>query len=56
MDDVVNGSKLINGVVFTSNIVDSNMRSNIDNPFIMLLSVPLEYQRVQYKFSSIDQV
>ena len=46
----------MNGVVFTKNVVNSKMRSRIDNPAIMLLATPLEYQRGHHKFASIDPV
>ena len=32
------------------------MKKNVENPIILLLGTPLEYERVQYKLSSLDQV
>lgn len=49
-------SSIINGVVFTKNVVNKNMRTDILNPSILLLAIPLEYERVQLKLSALDPV
>ncbi|CAK8672639.1 unnamed protein product [Clavelina lepadiformis] len=49
-------SRLVSGVVFSNNVIDGQMKTHIENPVIMLLATPLEYQRVQYKLASIDPI
>ena len=56
LDGAPEDSGVVSGVVFTKNVVDNKMRTRIDNPVIMLLAVPLEYQRVHRKFASLDPV
>ncbi|XP_078492438.1 1-phosphatidylinositol 3-phosphate 5-kinase isoform X2 [Ciona intestinalis] len=56
LDNEPQDSRLLWGVVFSHNVVHNKMMNRIDNPTIMLLATPLEYQRVQYKLSSLDPI
>jgi len=56
LDGYPNQSNLLNGVVCTKNIIHNQMKKNVENPIILLLGTPLEYERVQYKLSSLDQI
>uniref|UniRef100_H2ZJY2 1-phosphatidylinositol-3-phosphate 5-kinase n=1 Tax=Ciona savignyi TaxID=51511 RepID=H2ZJY2_CIOSA len=56
LDNPPEDSRLFWGVVFSQNVVHNMMSSRIDNPVIMLLATPLEYQRGDYKLSSLDPI
>ena len=47
-------SSIISGVVCTKVIAHKRMKHNIPNPKILLLRGPIEYQRVENKFSSLE--
>lgn len=47
-------SCVIKGVVAKKNVAHRRMRSDVDNPGVLLLSGALEYQRVANKLSSFD--
>lgn len=49
-------SQLLSGVVCTKNVVHKMMKTDIVEPDILLLAIPLEYQRVQLKLSALDPV
>ncbi|RWS28345.1 FYVE finger-containing phosphoinositide kinase: fyv1-like protein [Leptotrombidium deliense] len=55
---IVGGSKadstMVNGLVFSKNVVHRRMRQNISNPRILLLSSPLVYE--QQSLTSLDAV
>ncbi|ELU02982.1 hypothetical protein CAPTEDRAFT_176607 [Capitella teleta] len=46
--------RIIPGVVCTKNIAHKKMRAAINEPRILLLRAPVEYQRVEQKLSSLD--
>ena len=56
LDGPPQDSRLVNGVVFTKNVINNKMKTRMDNPAILLLATPVEYQRLPYKFASIDPV
>nr|CAB3264883.1 1-phosphatidylinositol 3-phosphate 5-kinase-like [Phallusia mammillata] len=56
LDGSPSDSRLIKGVVFTKNVVHSGMKTFIDNPAIMLIATPLEYQRKHYKLSTLEPI
>lgn len=47
-------SCVVKGVVAKKNVAHRRMRTDIDNPAVLLLSGALEYQRVANKLSSFD--
>ena len=55
---VSSGSKndctIIGGVVFSKNVSHKDMKTEIDNPKILLLKCPISYQRVEGKFVTIE--
>lgn len=46
----------VDGVVCTKNVLHKRMANGIHNPRIMLLTFPLEYQRVENHFTSLEPV
>lgn len=46
--------QMINGVVFSKNVSHRKDRRSIDDPRILLLSAPIEYQRIENKMSSLE--
>jgi 1-phosphatidylinositol-3-phosphate 5-kinase len=49
-------SSYVSGVVFTKNLALKSMARKIQNPRIMLVTFPLEYQRHQQQFMSLQPV
>lgn len=49
-------SEFVSGVVITKNVMHKSMPRHLSNPRIMLLSFPLEYQRHDGQFLSLDKV
>jgi 1-phosphatidylinositol-3-phosphate 5-kinase len=49
-------SEYIDGVVCTKNVLHKQMSRHLVNPRIMLLSFPLEYQRVENQLMSLDPI
>lgn len=49
-------SAIVHGVVCSKNVAHKNMKIQVTNPKILLLTSAVEYQRVENKFSSIDPV
>ena len=47
-------TEIVAGVVCSKNIQHKKMRHAIQNPRILLLRAPIEYQRVENKFSSLE--
>lgn len=47
-------SEYVEGVVFTKNILHKQMARHLETPRIMLLSFPLEYQRVEGQLMSLE--
>ncbi|KAK4057967.1 Mitochondrial distribution and morphology protein 12 [Microbotryomycetes sp. JL221] len=47
-------SEYIEGVVFTKNLMHKHMKRHLINPRIMLLTFPLEWQRVENNLTSLD--
>lgn len=45
---------IINGIVCTKNVAHKKMRQQMTNPRVLLLRAPIEYQRVENKFSSLE--
>lgn len=49
-------SEFVSGVVITKNVMLKSMARNLSNPRIMLVSFPLEYQRNDGQYLSLDKV
>ncbi|GAA5866486.1 hypothetical protein JCM3774_004699 [Rhodotorula dairenensis] len=49
-------SEFVSGVVITKNVMHKSMPRHLSNPRIMLLSFPLEYQRNDGQYLSLDKV
>lgn len=49
-------SEFVSGVVITKNLMHKSMPRHLSNPRIMLLSFPLEYQRNDGQYLSLDKV
>jgi 1-phosphatidylinositol-3-phosphate 5-kinase len=49
-------SEYVDGVVCTKNLLHKQMSRHLVNPRIMLLSFPLEYQRVENQLMSLDPI
>ena len=49
-------SEFVSGVVITKNVMLKSMPRHLSNPRIMLLSFPLEYQRNDGQYLSLDKV
>ncbi|GEM08377.1 1-phosphatidylinositol-3-phosphate 5-kinase [Rhodotorula toruloides] len=49
-------SEFVNGIVITKNVMQKRMPRQLSNPKIMLLSFPLEYQRGDVQYFSLDKV
>jgi hypothetical protein len=54
--DSIPEMNLINGVSFTKNVVNKKMRSNVNEPTLLLLNCPLEFQRIESKISSLETI
>lgn len=52
----IDASEYINGIVFSKNLPNKHMSRKIENPRILLLMFPVEYERSENKFLSIDSV
>eukprot|EP01113_Clastostelium_recurvatum_P021918 TRINITY_DN2601_c0_g1_i3.p1 TRINITY_DN2601_c0_g1~~TRINITY_DN2601_c0_g1_i3.p1 ORF type:complete len:2157 (+),score=555.75 TRINITY_DN2601_c0_g1_i3:83-6553(+) len=48
--------KYIDGFVLSKNVTNKHMRSNMDHPRVLLLSCPLEFQRVENRFLFFDHL
>jgi hypothetical protein len=55
-EDSVPEMNLIHGVSFTKNVVNKKMRSNMNEPTLLLLNCPLEFQRIESKISSLEAI
>lgn len=49
-------SEYVDGVVFTKNLLHKQMERHLPNPRVMLVSFPLEYQRVENQLMSLEPV
>jgi 1-phosphatidylinositol-3-phosphate 5-kinase len=49
-------SEFVSGVVITKNVMHKSMARHLSNPRIMLVSFPLEYQRNDGQYLSLDKV
>jgi 1-phosphatidylinositol-3-phosphate 5-kinase len=49
-------SEYVDGVVCTKNVLHKEMHRHLANPRIMLLTFPLEYQRVENQLMSLDPI
>ncbi|ORY91449.1 hypothetical protein BCR35DRAFT_274133 [Leucosporidium creatinivorum] len=47
-------SEYVDGVVFTKNLLHKQMDRHLPNPRVMLVSFPLEYQRVENQLMSLE--
>ncbi|XP_077973919.1 1-phosphatidylinositol 3-phosphate 5-kinase-like [Styela clava] len=56
LDGPKTDSHVLNAVVCTKNVVHKQMKTDINEPTILLLAIPLEYQRVQLKLSALDPI
>ena len=45
---------LIHGLVFSHNVADKAMNNNLEQPRILLLRQPLEWQRVEGRFTALE--
>ena len=53
---VPDDSYVVSGLVFTKQRALRNMRAQIERPRILLLACGVEYQRVENKFTSLENV
>lgn len=49
-------SEYVDGVVFTKNLLHKQMERHLPSPRVMLVSFPLEYQRVENQLMSLEPV
>lgn len=56
LDGPKTDSQVLNGIVCTKNVVHKQMKTDIKDPSILLLAIPLEYQRVQLKLAALDPI
>lgn len=52
----ITSSEYVNGIVFSKNLPNKCMPRKIENPRVLLLMFPIEYERNENKFLSIESV